>query len=156
MSEEKVPTSFRKLNKEQLEAACDFFGSEKGNLEEMRANLADDGITWKQYAEAFNLPVGDNSDETPTNVVTSNDVQQKEDKVAEVVTVTERPVLAQAEKYLIRFIGQNPYFEFGRYKFTQEAPYAIMPAEDAQRALTEEQTKFRQAFPKELQEFYDR
>lgn len=158
----KVPKSFNDLKKDDLVAAARAFGTlEEGNAAELKADLAEAGVTFKMYAEAFKLEgyeaIPDEPEEfempEPTDVEDWPDAEEGEN-VSEVKTAAPVPKLDAAEKYLIRFVGENPYFEFGKYKFTQENPYGIMPAEDAQKALTKEPEKFRQAWPAELQEYY--
>ena len=157
----KVPKSFNDLNKPQLVEAAKAFGTEEeGNVAELRADLLDNGVTFDMYLKKF-YPEETVEEEPevfqmpePTNVDDWPDAPEGGDEVGEVVTAAPTPRLQAAEKYLIKFIGENPYFEFGPYKFTAEKPYGIMPANDAQRALVEEPTKFRQAYPNELEEFY--
>lgn len=159
----KVPKSFNDLKKEELvKAALAFGADETGNAAEIKADLASLGVTWKMYAQAFKLEGYEElPDDTefempePTDVEDWPDAEEGEEMTeSPLVTAAPTPKLDAAEKYLIKFKGENPYFEFGKYKFTQENPYGIMPADDAQRALTQEPEKFRQAFPAELKEFY--
>ena len=162
----KEPKSFNDLNKDQLVAAALAFGAdETGTKESIKADLAEMGVTWPMYAQAFKVGKYADADldevveefemPEPVNVEDWPDAPEVGENVQpELATAPSVPQLAPAEKYLIKFIGENPYFEFGKYKFTQESPYGIMPASDAQTALTKEPEKFRQAFPAELQEFY--
>ena len=157
----KQPKSFNDLKLDELRAAARAFGvDEDGNKDTIKAELAESGVTWKMYAQQFKLEgYNDIPEESfefpePVNVEDWPDSPEGGEEVSELVTAAPTPKLEAAEKYLIKFIGENPYFEFGKYKFTQENPYGIMPATDAQNALTREPDKFRQAFPAELQEFY--
>ncbi len=155
----KVPKSFNELKKAELLQAAAFFGTEsEGNVEVLRADLVENGVTFQQYLEAFH-PTAEVKVEPdpfvlpePTNIDDWPDAPEGGEDV--VVTAPATPTLAPQEKYLIKFIGENPYFEFGKYKFSNEKPYGIMPASDAQAALVGEPTKFRQAYPAELEEFY--
>jgi hypothetical protein len=156
----KVPKSFNDLKKDELVAAAQAFGTlDEGNAAEIKADLADAGVTWTMYAKAFKLEGFEDVVEEveefempePTDV---EDWPDALDEPEQIRTAAPVPKLNQEEKYLIKFQGENPYFEFGKYKFTQDNPYGIMPAADAQRALTQEPEKFRQAFPDELQEYY--
>lgn len=148
-----LPSSFKALHIDQLRAAADYFGSDSaGNAEAIRTALDEDGITWAMYAKEFGLP-SDDVVETPDFPEKVDDWDEKEEEVSEVVTQEAVPTLAVDQKYLIRMTRKNPYFEWRRYKFTQEKPYAIMSAEDAQEILESEQG-FRQAYPLELKEFY--
>lgn len=155
----KVPKSFNDLLKPELVAAALAFGAnEDGSAKEIKADLLELGVTWENYMEAFypEEPVLEKVEEFTMPPATDIEdwIDEEVNEVSEVQTIDPRPQLAPQEKYLIKFKGENPYFERGRYKFSQAKPYAIMPADDAQAALTEEPEKFRQAFPAELQEFY--
>lgn len=156
----KVPASFLDLKKPELVTAAQFFGTqEEGTVIELRADLEDAGVTFAQYLEQFHpdvAPVPEPTADLPPQVDVEDwpDAPEGGVEVTAPLTVEPELTLAPAEKYLIKFVGENPYFEFGKYKFSTEKPYGIMPAADAQRALVEEPTKFRQAFPAELEEFY--
>lgn len=158
----KTPTSFKDLNTEQLVAAADYFGADlEGGDDGIRASLLENGVTWKMYVKAFELPGHETIPEAEAleplqvDLEDAPDAPEGVEEVSEVITTVEVPDLAPREKYLIKFIGENPYFEFGKYKFTVDRPYGIMSSTDAQAALVQEPKKFRQAFPEELAEFYD-
>lgn len=140
----KTPKSFRDLNKEQLVQAALFFGTEdEGNKEALLADLIANGVEWEQYVQAFL------TEKPAEETVAAEEVAEEPTRVV----AQEPTVLKAQDKYLIKMERKNPYFEFGKYKFTQENPYAIMPADDAQDILTKE-SGFRQALPGELQEYY--
>ena len=144
----KVPESFRDLSKAELVAAARAFGSDdSGSSSVIRAALEEDGVTWEQYVKAFMV------EQPEPEPVTEESLAQFEAEEDEVVTASPDVMLPRAGKYLIKMERENPYFEFGKYKFTTENPFAIMPAADAQRLLTTE-TGFRQAFPDELREAF--
>lgn len=162
----KVPKSFNELNREQLVAAAVAFGADsEGTKNEIKADLLESGVTFDQYltmfhpkssgaevaaqveAEKFVMP-------DPVDIEDWPDAPEGGDNMDTLVTVNEVVALDPEMKYLIKFVGENPYFERGRFKFTREKPYASMTADDAQEALESEPTKFRQAFPKELKEYY--
>jgi len=157
----KKPTSFRDLKKAQLIEAAAYFGTkDDGGVEELRADLSEAGVTWDMYVKAFKLDghedLPEPADRTFRKVELEDEDEDDEEVVEtvnEIVTVEEKPVLAAQEKYLIKMTRANPYFEFRHYRFTQEKPYAIMSADDAQ-AILESESGFRQAFPAELREFY--
>lgn len=141
----KTPKSFRDLNKDELVKAAQYFGTEdEGNKEALVADLAENGVSWEQYAEAFLV-------EKPAPVDEVVEAPVKEEPVK--VEAARPTALTPQSSYLIKMDRKNPYFEFGNYKFTQDNPYVIMPADAAQAILTQEQG-FRQATPAELQEFY--
>lgn len=147
-----TPTSFNDLKKEELVTAAQHFGvDDEGNVKTLKASLAADGVTWEMYAKAFGL--ADVSEVLSYEVEETEGVKGNVENDSEVVTADPHPKLAVEDKYLIKMTRANPYFEFGKYKFTQEHPYAIMPANDAQ-AILETEEGFRQAFPAELQEYY--
>jgi hypothetical protein len=160
--EPKVPQKWSDLNKPQVIAAAQAFGTlDSGTVKEMLADLQDANVSWSDYQVAFGLAEPPKEeDRNPTRVDESEveidwiDGEVEEDMTEQILTVPRVASMAPSEKYLIKFIGDNPYFERGRYKFTSEKPYAIMPAVDAQDALVDEPKKFRQAFPDELSEFY--
>lgn len=153
----KKPRSFEELNKEELVAAALSFGSSaEGTKAELKADLMDFGITWNMYEKAFGLADADPVEQeefvlpVPLDL---DDVEEVEETVTEIITAEAQPRLAPADNYLIRMVRENPYFEFKSYKFTQEKPYAIMKADDAQ-VILESEEGFRQAFPAELSDFY--
>jgi hypothetical protein len=154
------PSSFKALKKPELVAAAAYFGTETdGNVKDILADLEDSGVTWADYAEAFKIPgwenlKGDPEANLPEPVEDWDEKEEEEEKVTDLTVVPVVPVLDQEKKYLVKFVGKNPYFEHKRFKFTQDRPYAVMTADQAQDVLESEPTNFRQAFPKELQEFY--
>lgn len=156
----KVPTSFKDLKAKELKAAALAFGvDETQGADGIRAELLENGVTWEMYEEAFKVKPETVEVEEST-VITSKDVNPPREGVDEVtittpeiITAEEAAPLAASSKYLIKMDRKNPSFEFRRYKFTQENPYAVMDADDAQAILSKEDG-FRQAFPNELQEYY--
>lgn len=156
----KEPKSFNDLNKEQLVAAALAFGAdESGTKDSIKADLTEMGVTWQMYLDAFypdkdKEPVAEESVlPEPTDIEDWPDADEGVNEVSEIVTKEETPQLAPQDKYLIKMTRANPYFEFEDKKFTQDKPYAIMSAAQAQRIL-ETEDGFRQAYPAELQEFY--
>lgn len=152
------PESFEALRLPELQAAAEAFGVdwEGENEETIRANLAADYITWSMYVKQFKLPgwdqLPDEGDEFPEPL---DDWDEKEEEEVSDEVITASPLALKPDgKFLIKFIGQNWYFERGRYTFSKDKPYALMSARDAQAALVEEPTKFRQAMPQELEDFY--
>jgi hypothetical protein len=150
------PESFKSLKSNELHYAAEIFAVEHEDLpdEVVLANLAADGITWNAYARQMKLPGWENLPEVEAEPVdTYEDEEGDEDMSQEVITALPLGKLDEG-KYLIKFIGDNWYFERGRYSFSTDKPYALMNAQDAQSALVEEPTKFRQAFPQELEDYY--
>lgn len=153
------PESFEALKLNELQAAAEAFGVDWAgeNEETIRANLAADYITWNMYVKQFKLPGWDqlpeDGDEFPEPIEDWDEKEDEEEVTADVITAPAVALLNEG-KYLIKFVGQNWYFERGKYTFTKEKPYALMNARDAQAALVEEPTKFRQAMPQELEDYY--
>lgn len=155
------PSSFKALKPNELRYAAELFGVDNDSPvdEVILANLESDGITWKMYAERMNLPgwqelPEDDSIDFPEPLEDWDEAEEVE--VTETI-ITRAPVQTLNEgKYLIKFIGENWYFEHGKYSFSKDSPYALMNARDAQNALVGEPSKFRQAYPDELESFYDK
>ncbi len=73
--------------------------------------------------------------------------------VAVVPVVEETPdYVASAQPWLIKMVRENPHYEIGRYKFTDEHPYVLVLADDVEAVLSID--GFRQAKPSELSEYY--
>lgn len=175
-----MPKSFKELKKTELQAAALAFGTEDEDsvnevgVEALRAGLAESGVTWEQYAELFLQ-----EEEAASNVITSEVVNSPVGDVDEVaalrariaeleaqapvvvnnfneeptiVTKEEFAPLSPNEQWLIRMTRANPLFEIAGHRFTQDHPYALMTAADAEVVLQEE--GFRQARPSEVQEYY--
>ena len=161
-AEEKIPKKWSDLNKAQVIEAADYFGTQNtGTVKEMLADLEDAAVTWDMYVTAVvkQEPLPGSEDDSFGTKLDESEIEwidgEVEDNMTEtLITVPRIAPMAPAEKYLIKFIGENPYFERGKHKFTSDKPYAIMGAQDAQDALVDEPKKFRQAFPDELAEFY--
>lgn len=154
-----APTAFEDLKRPELIAAAAAFGArETGTAKQIIADIEEMGVSWDDYAKAFGLVEPDPVDPFDEFAPLPNDeiefIDEEVDTMDELITVAETPQLEASSKYLVKFIGENLYFERGRYKFSQDKPYAIMNARDANDALVEEPEKFRQAFPKELKEYY--
>lgn len=153
------PDSFKALKPNELAYAADLFAVDNdGPPEVILANLEAEGVTWNMYARQMKLPGWEElpEEEEPEPIFVEDwdeDEEGDEEVTDEVITALPMQNLNEG-KYLIKFVGQNWYFERGRHTFSKEKPYALMTARDAQSALVDEPTKFRQAFPAELEEFY--
>lgn len=146
------------LTEEDLRAAADYFGTKKGLRGVMMKELRESGVTKEQYDIVFapqteapvedvvEIPVVAPISDTELDEVYASEPEPLPVRVAE-------PKVFQPADYLIRMDRQNLRFEFGKYVFTAEYPYQIMPAADAQRILSEEDG-FRQAFPDEAREYF--
>lgn len=117
--------------------------------------LEADGVTWELFTTAHPEylpevpeavvpePVGDPAAAVAEIVPTAATVRTKERDVN----------LATTDMYLIKMERENPLFEYGKYRFTQEHPFVAMPADAANGILTREDG-FRIATPAEAQEYY--
>jgi hypothetical protein len=106
----------------------------------------------EKYAADLNAEL-DNENVTQPNVITSADVTGKVEETGEVRIITkEAPKVT--EKYLVKMTRANPLFQVGPYKFTKEHPYALVEGSDLRKLLDEEEG-FRQAYPDEIDEFYN-
>lgn len=92
-----------------------------------------------------------------SNVVTSDDVTGKTEQ--RVRTKKEEINVAANDVWLVHMDRENPYFEFRGesklHKFTQENPFAVMSAADAN-AITSTEEGFSIATPAQAQAFYER
>lgn len=56
-------------------------------------------------------------------------------------------------KIVIKMLRENPLYEIGKYRWTQQHPYVLVSEADAERILINEEG-FRQATPGEVQKYY--
>lgn len=162
--------SFKDMNKKELEVVLDrastFFGFDRPEYTskaDVLALLKDEGVTWNQYYK-FCVP----DDEKTSNVVTSDqvDANREADKVViseetKVLAVDENEPLAPEkvsepvdDEELIRLTSQSASFSVRGYKFTWDAPFKLVKKADAEVILNRYPENFRQAFPKEVEEYY--
>lgn len=160
--------SFDKLKTidELREAAEDFAvelkEDEKKSKKLIAAALLESGVTFEDYLKIHPEQREKYAPETikkeePQNVVTSEQVapvrnEEEAPELTEVVTKEETPNLTTQQQWLVKMERKNPLFEVAGHRFTQEHPYALMSAEDAEVALREH--GFRQAYPSEIAEYY--
>jgi len=158
---EKKVNAFKDLDEKELRrSAIEDFAIDVDDAEGKDALIAafvETGITWADYVKQH--PEYAEEEEKPA-VVTSSDVtgRKTEDtakavKEAGKVRVAEPAIKHEQDKYLIKMTRDNVLYETRGYRFTQEHPYALVDAKDAQYILAKEDG-FRQAFPDELEEFY--
>lgn len=156
--------SFKDLTLAELRTVADAFAVDsEGNEEAIIAALVDDGISWADYQKMFH------PEETPAapvdNVVKSTDVkpsyEELQAKLAAlearvdtgIITADENPTLPGNQQWLVKMVRDNPIFEIAGTRFTQEHPYALLDASEAEVVLREE--GFRQAHPSEIEEYYN-
>lgn len=158
--------SFEKMERDDLyRLATENFGvevSETADEQAIIVALNDNGVTWemaKTY-DASAAAIAEKEEESKGNVVTSAAAQVKdvpEPKKAgrprkAVVEILEPEVPAE-DVILIKMDRENPRYDIRGYKFTREAPFALVKESDADFILTHEEG-FKQATPKEAKEFY--
>jgi hypothetical protein len=166
------PTKFEDLDKEELirsaleDFAVDLQDDEKKSKRALLAAFVENSIFWDDYVSQHpevapeEKPVAVTSN-APSHGVVGEDTEEGfltpvvEEKEEEVVihTSAPSPTLSHNDKYLLKMVRDNPLFQTRGYTFTEEHPYALVNAVDAQWILENEEG-FRQAFPQELADFY--
>lgn len=155
MSEE-LPTGFGDLDRDELyrTAVADFAVDvdKEANADVIRAALLESGVEWAQYVEMH-------PEVAPEPPVKETKAAKKAaaakvvaPKPAKEEVVVQQPLPA-SQPWLIKMVRENLLYETRGHRFTQEHPYALVDAEDAQFILDKEDG-FRQAYPEELQEYY--
>lgn len=148
--------SFEKLKKSELvRTATEDFGMDvdkSHTKKQLIAELDDFGVTWEMYLDE-NPEAAEAFKEVPSDVITVQHVPAEE--FYDVATVKRQPPTAEAmgERILVKMTRRNPYYQVRQYEFTQDNPYALVKLEDADFILLEEEG-FRQATPREVQEYY--
>jgi translation initiation factor IF-2 len=136
--------SFKTLKKDQLKLVAEGFGlevSEKATAPALLAAIIEDGnINWDDAVSLLKTE----------GAWTQEDVQNEEKERA----------AAQAEKdarpkdTLLKMKRANRRYDIRGYTFTQEHPYALVTAEDAEAITDGDPEGFAYATPKEAQQFY--
>lgn len=137
--------SFKKVPRaELLRTAQDDFAVEvdkswpKGKIIEA---LDESGVDFEMYLD-HNPDAREKYTDVPKEVVQSP------------VVKTAPPVEDENQrKVLIKMERENGLYEIGKYRFTKTHPYVLVNEDDAERIILHEEG-FRQATPRELQEFY--
>lgn len=154
MSEEKIPTRFEDFRVGELRDIADnefaVAVDEKASKAEVLAALTESGVTWSMYLEQHPEIKGE-TDNVVTTTQINEPVESNEQSVK--IVVKEETPLATREEWLIKMARANPLYEVRGHRFTQENPFALMSAADAEYVLTKEDG-FRQATPSELQTYY--
>lgn len=115
------------------------------------AALLEGGVEWKDYAtlKGLNAPTIEEEPVVIEEVVVTAPVIEEEVEI-----ITAGPLApSRTQKYLLKMDRENVRFDIRGHKFTQEHPYALVSADDADHILTKEKG-FRMAYPSELEEFY--
>lgn len=136
--------SFKTLKKPQLVAVATGFGldvDENNNVAELKAAIAEaDYITWDEAV----------------NILKRENLWTEDDEAKAVEAKEEAKAAKEAEPRdtVIRMYRANRSYEILGHKFTQENPYALMSAADAETITDLDPEGFRYASPKEVAEFY--
>lgn len=142
----KIPTRFNDLSRNELirtadeDFAFDLSEDEKKSKATLLAAFTEAELKFSDYLLANPQEEPEEVEETEF-VIVSNPQEEKAEKVKE------------EDKMLVRMDRENPLFEFRRYRFTRQHPYALMERNDAE-AIMRSEEGFRQAFPSELDEYY--
>lgn len=156
--------SFDSLRKLELVAAAKKLGVEidpKDNKPALVDAIEKAGKTWEMYlrlpAEDEDVVEDDNGDFVWPEQDEDDDDTEAEgndaEPVKESVVVKQELPLASKPKWLIKMVRANPLYETHGHRFTQKNPFALVTAEEAEYLLTREDG-FRQATPKELEQYY--
>lgn len=144
------PKSFNDLSATELRrSAVEDFAvdiEDANNKNEVIAALTESGVTWSQYVAQHPEVAPEPAPEETHDVI-------PEDPEDFDVVVAEPEVKDKEKRYLLKMTRDNLVYETAGLRFTQEHPYALATADQADFIITKEDG-FRQATPSELQEFY--
>lgn len=156
--------SFEQMDAEQLfEVAIEDFALEVEATDNKKALLAaftEAGITWDMYLlQHPELAEDEAVTEAPTLVVEEEEemVLVPKSSLRTATSPLETVQVGVPDMYLVKMdpnVRQNPYFEYGPYRFTDKHPFVPMPAADADYLLRTEKG-FNIAQPSEAAEYYD-
>lgn len=165
---DKKPTSFNNLGVAELRrsAAEDFAVplEDGANKAMVLAALEESGVTWADYVAQHPEVAPDEPEVSPSGKqehltvpeTTGNSdgphLRFTADEPGKIV-VAEEPTYKAQDKYLIKMVRENLVYESAGLRFTQEHPYALANADQADHILGKEDG-FRQATPAELREYY--
>ena len=136
--------SFNTLKKEQLKAVADGFGvevAESATVADLKSALADaDYIEWDQAVTLLKQE----------GLWTEADDKKESERKEEARAAKE----AEPKDTLIKMRRGNRSYEIMGYRFTQDSPYALTTAADAEAITDLDPEGFHYATPKEAIEFY--
>lgn len=158
---DKKPTSFNNLGVAELRrSAVEDFAVDidpKDNKETVLAALEESGVTWADYVaqhpEVAPEPEVNNEPVVTNNTGNSDGPHLHFEAGQPNIIVAEEPTYKAQDKYLIKMTRENLVYESAGLRFTQEHPYALANADQADHILGNEDG-FRQATPAELREYY--
>jgi hypothetical protein len=164
--------SFKDLSQEELyRTAIEDFAVDvepTDSAETIRAAFLEQDITWDMYVkqhpelepveeEVNRIQEADRGNVIKAVPVVTNNLDTEEEAeeiiAAPRIRTKEKTQLNLNDQYLLKMTRDNTMFETRGYRFTQDHPYALVSAVDAEYIL-ENEDGFRQAFPSELEKFY--
>jgi hypothetical protein len=136
--------SFNTLKKAQLVAVANGFGldvAENAKVDELKAAIAEaDYIEWDEAVALLKTE----------NLWDEEDEEKEETAKAE----KQAEIDARPKDTLLKMYRANRSYEIRGYRFTQDNPYALVTAEDAEAITDADPDGFRYATPKEAIDFY--
>lgn len=158
---ETLPTSFDDLKPTELyRSAIEDFAlpveeEDKNKKKVLLAAFAEGGVAWSDYVAQHPEVKPE-----PENVITSPSVpgegqpapKPEAPKPGKIITAA-KPEVNPEDRYLIKMVRDNVRYDTRGYTFTQEHPYALVAAMDADYILEKEEG-FQMASPSELREYY--
>jgi len=132
--------SFELMKLDELKTVADGFGVELGNAKTKKAILSaleEEGVTYDLY-EKFFAAEKDEPEEYVDDIHVRVQQQQAQDS---------------DDVILVKMDRQNGMYQTGGFTFTRDHPYVAMAPWQAQ-AIFDNETGFRPATPKEIQEYY--
>lgn len=136
-------SNFNELNKEELKAVADQFGSTIDKVRftkaQIIATLTEDGVTPQLY----------NSILAPADP----DLAELDDAPLDRPAASPTEGVDEDELVLMRMTRKNHSYEVRGYRFTQQHPFVLVSEDDAE-YLTSKGGGFRPATRKEIKEFY--
>lgn len=162
MSDETLEDLFLKKD---LVKYAEHFGvefSKTDNKSTIAEAMGNDGIdleliktTFPQDFEDAEEDEFEQVDAKDTNTITSDQFLETDDEPkSEQVKRSRKPVVRDDDLLLMKMTRSNIYYEIRGYKFTREAPYALVKEDDVD-YLIEVEGGFQLATPREVREFYN-
>jgi hypothetical protein len=177
----KTPTKFGDLSKDELirsaveDFAIELSDDEKKGKNTVLAAFAESNILWEDYVSQHpevapepavvtsNAPSHSSVEESTQTGFITPVVEDRDDNgqvpyeaKPNMTVQTAQPLIpanAGDQPFLLKMTRENAVYQTRGYEFTEEHPYALVSAADAQWIL-ENEKGFRQAFPQELADFY--
>lgn len=152
------PTKFEDLDAAELyRSALEDFAvpveeEDKGKKKVLLAAFVEAGVNWEDYVAQHPEVLPEPEVASPLQVESSVPLDPRPERAKVRVN---HGVQTTGDPYLIKMERDNILYETRGYRFTRENPYALVDPKDAEYILRVEDG-FRQAWPSELEEFYER